>query len=203
MSAAARKLTVFALSLVVLRALRQDLGRERARARTRPAPPPRPPRRAPRAAPRAAVAVADLPAARPAGDRSGAGFFVALLVLGAALLAVVAGDLLVRGPRRVPTRAAWSVAGGDPDRGRAAIERHGCGSCHVIPGIREARGRVGPQLVDFASQMYVAGVLANVPENLVRWLQDPRAVDPLTAMPDLGVTEEEARDMAAYLYSTP
>lgn len=216
MSATTRKLTVFALSLVVLRAVRQELGRGRAPARRSSAPleAPLEPAREPAVRQVGAGALDEARGRDPqrlaagaatseAGDRSGRGFLLVLLGVGLALLVAFAGDLVVRGPERVPTRAPWTIVGADAGRGRAAIVRHGCGACHVIPGIRTARGRVGPQLVDFANQMYVAGVLANVPENLVRWLQDPRGVDPLTAMPDLGVTEQEARDMAAYLYEHP
>jgi cytochrome c2 len=42
-------------------------------------------------------------------------------------------------------------------------------------------------------------VLPNSPENMARWLREPQRYAPLTAMPDLGVTERDARDMAAYL----
>lgn len=110
-------------------------------------------------------------------------------------------DLLRRGMHRYPVAAEWHIAGGEPERGRSAMARYGCGSCHVIPGVKEARGRVGPKLDDFAAQIYIGGQLANIPENLVAWLQDPERFSPGTAMPDLGVSEAEARDMAAYLYS--
>jgi hypothetical protein len=76
------------------------------------------------------------------------------------------------------------VAGGDPDRGRVALDGFGCGACHLIPGIRGARGMV-----------------PNSPDNLVHWIQDPQAVDPETAMPDLDVVPAIAADMAAYLYT--
>jgi cytochrome c len=87
------------------------------------------------------------------------------------------------------------------ERGREAIERHGCGSCHTIPGVRRARGLVGPPLAGIASRSYVAGVLENRPENLAAWILDPPGVDPLTAMPNLGVTAGEAHDIAAFLYT--
>jgi cytochrome c2 len=93
-----------------------------------------------------------------------------------------------------------AVQGGDVGRGRAAIERHGCGGCHVIPGIRSARGTVGPALTDFAQRPYIAGVLVHDTLNLLRWLQDPPTLAPGTVMPRLGVSEGEARDIAAYLY---
>ena len=96
---------------------------------------------------------------------------------------------------------AAGLTGGDPNRGRAAIEYHGCASCHTIPGVRGADGVVGPPLTNIGSRMYIGGVLQNKPANLVRWIRDPTAVDPRSAMPDLGVDEGDARDIAAYLYS--
>lgn len=94
------------------------------------------------------------------------------------------------------------VAGGEAGRGKAAIERYGCPACHTIPGIPGYGANVGPPLAKLASRAYVGGVLPNLPQNLVRWLQDPPAVAPRTAMPNLGVTDADARDIAAYLYST-
>jgi cytochrome c2 len=93
------------------------------------------------------------------------------------------------------------VAGGDPERGRAAIASYGCGSCHAIPGVPGAEGTVGPPLADFALRGYVAGVVPNWPGYLVRWVMDPPAISPQTAMPNVGVDEQEARDIAAYLYT--
>ena len=121
-----------------------------------------------------------------------------LLVL---LLAIMGGGLALRGIRRYPPDSQFHVNGGDPARGRQAMMRHGCGGCHVIPGVGGASGRVGPSLRDFGQQMYIAGQLPNTPDHLIVWLQNPRRYDPGTAMPDLGVTEAEARDMAAYLYA--
>lgn len=121
-----------------------------------------------------------------------------LLVL---LLAIMGGGLTLRGIRRYPPDAQFHVNGGDPARGRQAMVRHGCGGCHVISGIGGASGRVGPSLKDFGRQMYVAGQLPNTPDHLIAWLQDPQQHAPGTAMPDLGVTEADARDMAAYLYA--
>jgi cytochrome c2 len=93
------------------------------------------------------------------------------------------------------------VAGGNADRGRIAIGRYGCGSCHMIPGVTGARGLVGPPLEGIGQRMYIAGVLSNDPENIVRWIMDPPAADAKTAMPKLGVTERDARDIAEYLYT--
>ncbi|MBW3547480.1 MAG: c-type cytochrome [Actinobacteria bacterium] len=95
--------------------------------------------------------------------------------------------------------ARSTVATGNPELGRELLESYGCGSCHTIPGVKGADALVGPPLTSFAHRSYVAGQLANTPDNLARWIQDPRRVEPGTAMPDLGVDAEEARNMAAYL----
>ncbi len=93
------------------------------------------------------------------------------------------------------------VTGGDPKVGEHLIYAYGCGSCHVIPGVAEANGTVGPTLQRFGSRIYIAGLLVNTPENLFRWISKPQQVDPESAMPNLGVTERQARDIAAYLYT--
>lgn len=93
------------------------------------------------------------------------------------------------------------VAGGNADRGKASIKSFGCGSCHMIPGIADARGTVGPPLMYFGRRVYIAGEVPNTPELLMQWIQSPQSIEPKTAMPTLGVNESEARDMAAYLYT--
>jgi cytochrome c len=90
---------------------------------------------------------------------------------------------------------------GDPDRGRSAIAQYGCGSCHLVPGIRDAVGMVGPPLIHWSRRAYIAGRLANTPDNLVHWIVAPQAIEPGTAMPMLGVSVDEARNIAAYLYT--
>lgn len=95
---------------------------------------------------------------------------------------------------------AHVVSGGNAERGRGLIRVYGCGSCHTIPGVRGARAYVGPPLDGIASRAYIAGVLPNDPENMVRWIRNPQAVDSKTAMPFLGVSERDARDIAEYLY---
>ena len=93
------------------------------------------------------------------------------------------------------------IAGGDARRGARHIAAYGCGSCHDIPGIPGASGRVGPPLGGFAERMFIAGALRNEGASLVRWIRFPQQVEPGTVMPDLGVTEPHARDIAAYLYT--
>lgn len=103
--------------------------------------------------------------------------------------------------RRAPQGEARVVPGGDAARGEAVLARYGCGSCHVIPGIGGAVGKVGPPLTDFAERSYIAGAVPNTSDQLITWIVDPHAIEPGTIMPNLGVTEAEARDMAAYLYT--
>jgi cytochrome c len=128
-------------------------------------------------------------------------FTTSLIVLGVFMTGAVALDLGVRGMHQFPTHPEWPMGEANAARGRELIRSYGCGACHVIPGIRHATGRVGPKLEDFVHQMYIAGVLPNTPDDLTRWIQHPQQINPLTAMPDLNVSEDEARDMVAYLYS--
>ncbi|MEU5789775.1 c-type cytochrome [Micromonospora purpureochromogenes] len=90
---------------------------------------------------------------------------------------------------------------GRPDRGAELIAQYGCGSCHTIPGVNRADGLVGPPLTRFGARSYIAGQLPNNADNLQRWIADPQAVEPGTAMPNLGVTAIDAQDIAAYLYT--
>ena len=97
-------------------------------------------------------------------------------------------------------RTAEAVpATADRERGRHALEQYACPTCHEIPGVTGATVPVGPSLRKLALRSYVAGVLPNTGDNLVRWLRAPQEVKPGTAMPDLGVSERDARDMAAFL----
>ncbi|MDZ5442269.1 c-type cytochrome [Micromonospora sp. 4G57] len=93
------------------------------------------------------------------------------------------------------------VRAGRPDRGAELIAQYGCGSCHTIPGVSRADGLVGPPLTRFGARSYIAGQLPNNADNLRRWIADPQAVEPGTAMPKLGVTAIDAQDIAAYLYT--
>jgi mono/diheme cytochrome c family protein len=88
---------------------------------------------------------------------------------------------------------------GTLERGEIAIHQYACVSCHTIPGVTGPDSTAGTPLDGIASRAYIAGVLLNTPENLVRWIREPQHVDPLTAMPDMGVSESDARDIAAYL----
>lgn len=93
------------------------------------------------------------------------------------------------------------MAGGAADRGKALVASYGCVACHAIPGIAGPQGNVGPPLMHIGKRAYLAGVLPHTPAAMLAWLRDPPAVDPATAMPRLGLSEQEARDIAAYLYA--
>jgi putative membrane protein len=102
---------------------------------------------------------------------------------------------------RATYRAAAAMTGGDPVRGQLAITKYGCDTCHTIPGIRTARALVGPPLGSVGARVYLAGHLPNTPTNMEQWIQHPRAHEPHTVMPEMGVTDLDARDIAAYLYT--
>jgi mono/diheme cytochrome c family protein len=93
------------------------------------------------------------------------------------------------------------VPQGDPRRGRAALADFECGVCHAIPGVAGANGTVGPPLDSMRRNVYIAGKFPNTPDTLVRFIIDAPELAPETAMPNMGVAEQQARDMAAYLYS--
>lgn len=96
---------------------------------------------------------------------------------------------------------AVALTGGDPARAPGLVMRYGCGGCHTIPGIPGANGLVGPPLRDIARRVYVAGVVTNTPEHLLKWIVNPRELSSRTAMPVTGISEAEARHVAAYLYA--
>jgi len=97
----------------------------------------------------------------------------------------------------VPGSAPWAPP--DAERGRAATTQYACNACHRIPGVTGSDVAVGPPLAGFAARRLIAGAVNNDTEHLVRWIRDPQSVDPETTMPNLQVTDRDARDMAAYL----
>lgn len=91
------------------------------------------------------------------------------------------------------------VAAPSAARGRVALTQYGCLACHHVPGVAGPDAPVGPPLAAIGTRGYIAGVLPNTTENMIRWLRAPQAVNPRSAMPDLGVTERDARDITAFL----
>jgi cytochrome c2 len=98
-------------------------------------------------------------------------------------------------------QSAAADLGGSADHGKALIAERGCGGCHLIPRIAGANGNVGPPLLHIGTRVFIAGYLRNSPDNMASWLQDPQKVLPGNAMPSMGLSQQEARDITAYLYT--
>jgi cytochrome c1 len=93
------------------------------------------------------------------------------------------------------------TGGGDSAKGKQAIVKWGCTGCHNVPGVEGPKGMVGPPLDHMASRTVIAGKIQNTPPNMIQWIENPQSLDPNNAMPNLGVTAEDAKDIAAYLYT--
>lgn len=126
------------------------------------------------------------------------------ILIGLALVAMTGGGVYagykIKFARDAHARAV-ALTGGDPDLGRRLTQRYGCAGCHTIPGVPGAQGKVGPTLEGFAARVYIGGVTINSPDTLIQWIEDPKSVDPKTAMPVTGISRAEARNVAAYLYT--
>ncbi len=133
--------------------------------------------------------------------RSSALLFLAVLVALSVIVALVSGLALYLESRASSEAQAEAMTGGRVANGAAAIAAYGCGSCHMIPGIHGANGKVGPDLTGIGVRVVIAGSLPNDPRSMTRWLEHPQALRPGSAMPEMGVTERDARDIAAYLYA--
>jgi cytochrome c2 len=125
---------------------------------------------------------------------------IATLVLVALAGAAIYAGYQMKLSDEMRTRAI-ALTAGDPDLGRELARRYGCAGCHTIPGVPHAKGQVGPSLQGFAARVYVGGVATNTPESLIQWIENPRSLDPKTAMPITGISAHEARHVAAYLYT--
>jgi len=122
----------------------------------------------------------------------------------AALLVVVALIAIIREYAHERTQLrihAAAITHGDPWRGEAMFIQYGCGSCHALKNVRGAVGSVGPPLDGIALRVIIGGHLANTPTNMETWIRHPQQVSPGTAMPDLDVGDEDARDITAFLYT--
>jgi cytochrome c2 len=125
----------------------------------------------------------------------------ARLQRGASLLGVAALLMVLAGCDEAAGVGDRFSGVGDPEQGARDIAAAGCGSCHRIPGIDRADGLVGPPLDAMGRRIFIAGLLRNTPDNMITWLRDPQQIVPGNAMPDMGLNEEQARDIAAYLYT--
>lgn len=121
------------------------------------------------------------------------------------LLLTVASSFLLSACTSTANAALESRPASDSSiaNGRRLIAGYGCGSCHVIPGVPGADATIGPPLERFYLRRYIAGRLWNTPDNLAQWIQDPQQIKPGTAMPNMGISANEARDIAAYLDHQP
>lgn len=123
-------------------------------------------------------------------------------LFGLAMLVAVIAGITIYAETRAKTRThAEAITGGRVDRGRAAIVQRGCGGCHDIPGITGTSGRVGPSLSRIAIRAHIAGAFPNDPDTMTHWLMHPQKMRPGTGMPEQGLSEAEARVIAAYLYT--
>ena len=94
-----------------------------------------------------------------------------------------------------------TTGGGNADRGKELVQQMGCTACHIVPGVSGPRGMVGPPLEHFGSRTMIAGKIPNTSDNVIKWLQNPQAMDPTNAMPNLGITPNDAKDITAFLYT--
>jgi len=102
----------------------------------------------------------------------------------------------------VAGQQAPPVESQDPQaqKGREIFTQSACVGCHTIQGL--SAGVLAPNLTHFGSRKtFAGGLLASTPENLVRWIENPEHVKPGALMPNLGVTGEQSRALAAYLLS--
>jgi cytochrome c2 len=127
-------------------------------------------------------------------------FVGGLLALG---FAAAAASLAVQRleTQRTAQVAARELTGGDPVRGKATFTAYGCGACHSIRGVAQADGKVGPPLDGIAARGFVAGREPNAPERMIAWVRHPQDLQPGSGMPDVGLSQAQARDVAAYLYT--
>jgi len=116
-----------------------------------------------------------------------------LLLCGLVLALAATGCDLAALKTPPPAPQAWR------DRGQKLLAQYQCGSCHAIPGVASANGRVASSLQGFGERSYIAGRIANRADFLAQWIAQPQSLVPGTAMPSMGVSPEDARDMAAYL----
>jgi cytochrome c len=122
-------------------------------------------------------------------------------VVVAVLIAGSAAAFSYRHARERNAREATRLTHGNPKRGPALIRQFGCGACHKVAGVPGAIGRVGPGLSAISLQGRIAGAQSNTPDHLIQWILNPKALKADTTMPQAGIGEQDARDIAAYLLS--
>jgi len=126
-------------------------------------------------------------------------FWTSCVVLAVAAAAITSA--LAWSSQQQTEEIARAMTGGDPTHAPELFRRYGCTGCHTISGIPGADGQVGPPLSDLVHRVYIGGVATNSADHLVQWITSPQSLSPQTVMPPSGISEAEARDIAAYLYS--
>jgi mono/diheme cytochrome c family protein len=101
------------------------------------------------------------------------------------------------GAGRAGDDRAW--AGGDPGKGKTIVETVGCKGCHVVGDDDRMRKERGFSF-DIAPELTRAGSKLD-PAWLFRWVKNPKDFRPTTRMPDLRLSDQEARDIVAYIMS--
>jgi cytochrome c2 len=127
-------------------------------------------------------------------------FILSLLGL-AALCAPVSVAVILHQGNSAARVNAEAMTGGSAARGRRTALRYGCNGCHALSRTAAAAGMVGPPLTDIAARAEIAGKFPNTPERMTAWLRFPQEMAPGCGMPDQGISDAEARDIAAYLYT--
>jgi cytochrome c2 len=120
------------------------------------------------------------------------------LIASAILIVAITAGVLFAVQRKSARETAPPGYPGDPVRGGELVVRYGCPACHIIPDMAP-RGLIGPTLGNIGARSYIAGRFPNRPIEMAQWIQHPQAMKPGTSMPDLGVTQHDADDIAAYL----
>ncbi len=129
--------------------------------------------------------------------------FVIGMLLAAALFTPVSLRIQKHEQQKQARLLAAQATGGRPEVGKSTLQRLGCGSCHQIAGVPGADGQVGAPLKALTARAEFAGKVANDPQSLIAWIQHPQAISPGVGMPDIPMSDQDARDMAAYLFSLP
>jgi cytochrome c2 len=128
----------------------------------------------------------------------------------APLAVLLASCTTTPSPQPAPRVAAPSVAvaltpapniAGDPNAGRRLFPTK-CATCHTIPGIAYGIIPQAPNLNNVSVKPRLADAIDTTPDNMKRWILSPQTVKQGTLMVTQ-VTDAEAQDLTAFLYSLP
>jgi cytochrome c2 len=126
-----------------------------------------------------------------------------LIIFMVTSIAVAAGSIVVlkEQDRAQARMVAEQLTGGSVTTGKLAFQTDGCGACHAVEAVAGADGQVGPPLDTIGTRAELAGHLANTPGAMRRWIQHPQRVAPGNGMPEMNISDTQARDISAYLYT--